>query len=131
MVQRYTYIKPVVAFAKAGIKDNVTGEIYDFTVDTILDEMNNLNSMYDRQKQLAKIRRNEIISRVDFFNECFTSKDISSEVKDFLTPLTQSSFEIKDYIRKDDVLNILDEYINDDFDSELVLDIYKKISRLK
>ena len=37
---RFTYDKPLVAFSKGGINDNVTGETYEFTMDTVLDLLN-------------------------------------------------------------------------------------------
>jgi len=41
--KRFTYDKPLVAFSKGGINDNVTGEIYEFTIDTVLDLLNELH----------------------------------------------------------------------------------------
>ena len=38
--QRFTYDKPIVAFSKGGINDNVTGKTYEFTMDTVLDLLN-------------------------------------------------------------------------------------------
>ena len=38
--KRFTYDKPLVAFSKGGINDNVTGETYEFTMDTVLDLLN-------------------------------------------------------------------------------------------
>lgn len=43
MIERFTYVKPRIAFAKDGFTDNTTGETYDFEVDTVLDLMNELN----------------------------------------------------------------------------------------
>ena len=43
MTKRFTYDKPVVAFSKGGINDNVTGETYEFTMDTVLDLLNKLH----------------------------------------------------------------------------------------
>ena len=39
--KRFTYDKPLVAFSKGGINDSVTGETYEFTMDTVLDLLNN------------------------------------------------------------------------------------------
>ena len=41
--KRFTYDKPLVAFSKGGINDNVTGETYEFTMDTVLDLLNELH----------------------------------------------------------------------------------------
>ena len=41
---RFSYDKPMVAFSKGGINDNVSGVTYEFTMDTVLDLLNNLNS---------------------------------------------------------------------------------------
>ena len=49
--KRFTYDKPLVAFSKGGINDNVTGKTYEFTMDTVLDLLNNLN---DENEQLRK-----------------------------------------------------------------------------
>ena len=49
--KRFTYDKPLVAFSKGGINDNVTGKTYEFTMDTVLDLLNNLN---DENEQLQK-----------------------------------------------------------------------------
>ena len=46
---RFTYDKPLVAFSKGGIKDNVTGETYEFTMDTVLDL---LNALHEENEQL-------------------------------------------------------------------------------
>ena len=43
--KRFTYDKPLVAFSKGGINDNVTGETYEFTMDTVLDLLNELNEL--------------------------------------------------------------------------------------
>ena len=53
--KRFTYDKPLVAFSKGGINDNVTGETYEFTIDTVLDLLNNLS---DENEQLRKELRN-------------------------------------------------------------------------
>lgn len=134
MVERYTYIKPRIGFSKDGFKDNVTGEVYDFTVDTVLDLLNDLHNKYRRQEALARQRRNEIISRVDFFNDCLKKEDsIPMSVKDFLAPLTSIPFDVENYVKVSDVLNVIDDYVgvDDDVDSELLYDIRKKISHLK
>ena len=55
MRERYTYVKPRVAFAKDGFQDNKTGEIQDFTVDTVLDLLNDYNQFQEQVfKELDK-----------------------------------------------------------------------------
>lgn len=53
--ERFTYDKPLVAFSKGSINDNVTGETYEFTMDTVLDLLNELSTSC-RQLQ-GKVKR--------------------------------------------------------------------------
>ena len=52
--KRFTYDKPLVAFSKGGINDNVTGETYEFTIDTVLDL---LNELHEENKNLSKLNK--------------------------------------------------------------------------
>ena len=57
--ERFTYDKPLVAFSKGGINDNVTGETYEFTMDTVLDLLNEqqatISALKEENKQLKCI----------------------------------------------------------------------------
>ena len=56
--KRFTYDKPMVAFAKAGLNDNLTGKTHEFTVDEILDLLNELHEENQSLKQqLKNLRR--------------------------------------------------------------------------
>lgn len=50
--KRFTYDKPLVAFSKGGINDNVTGETYEFTIDTVLDLLNELHEENEHYKSI-------------------------------------------------------------------------------
>ena len=52
--KRFTYDKPLVAFSKGGINDNVTGETYEFTMDTVLDLLNEQQSPISALKDIFK-----------------------------------------------------------------------------
>ena len=52
--KRFTYDKPMVAFAKAGLNDNLTGKTYEFTVDEILDLLNELHEENQQIKTTIK-----------------------------------------------------------------------------
>ena len=49
--ERFTYDKPLVAFSKGGINDNVTGETYEFTMDTVLDLLNEQQAAIEQLKE--------------------------------------------------------------------------------
>ena len=51
MTKRFTYDKPMVAFAKGGIYDALTDKTYEFTMDTVLDL---LNELHDENERLLK-----------------------------------------------------------------------------
>lgn len=57
--KRFTYDKPLVAFSKGGINDNVTGETYEFTIDTVLDLLNELHE--ENMNNRAEITRFKLI----------------------------------------------------------------------
>lgn len=59
--KRFTYDKPLVAFSKGGINDNVTGETYEFTMDTVLDLLNELHDENERCKMMITTLRNIIL----------------------------------------------------------------------
>ena len=61
MTKRFTYDKPLVAFSKGGINDNVTGETYEFTMDTVLDLLNELYDENERCKMMIATLRNIIL----------------------------------------------------------------------
>ena len=57
--KRFTYDKPLVAFSKGGINDNVTGETYEFTMDTVLDLLNELSEENEQlRQQLQEYKEN-------------------------------------------------------------------------
>ena len=43
MNERFTYIKPRIAFAKDGVEDHKTRKFFDFTIDNVLDIINELS----------------------------------------------------------------------------------------
>ena len=47
-VMRYRYDKPVVAFSKGSIYDEVSDTVYEFTMDTVLDLLNEQNKTIER-----------------------------------------------------------------------------------
>lgn len=49
--KRFEYVKPVVAFAKSGVIDNLKRNTFDFTEDTVIDI---LNELADENEQLKK-----------------------------------------------------------------------------
>ena len=51
--KRFTYDKPLIAFSKGGINDNVTGETYEFTMDTVLDLLNEQQATIRRLQDLC------------------------------------------------------------------------------
>lgn len=61
---RFTYIKPRIGFAKDGVEDHKTGEIFDFTIDNVLDIMNELS---EREEQL--------LSEIDDFQDLLSKND--------------------------------------------------------
>lgn len=63
--KRFTYDKPLVAFSKGGINDKVTGETYEFTMDTVLDLLNELHEENEQLKQSNK----ELLLLVDTLKE--------------------------------------------------------------
>lgn len=48
MTERFTYVKPRIAFAKDGVEDHKTGNIFDFTIDNVLNVMNELSNREER-----------------------------------------------------------------------------------
>ena len=50
--KRFIYDKPVVAFSKGGIYDATTDKCYEFTMDTVLDLLNELNKENQYLKSL-------------------------------------------------------------------------------
>lgn len=49
--KRFTYFKSKIGFGKQGIDDNLKGYTFDFTLDNVLDCMNDLS---DENEQLRK-----------------------------------------------------------------------------
>ncbi len=62
--KRFTYIKPRIAFAKDGVKDHKTEKIFDFTIDNVLDMMNELSEREER-----------LLSEIDDFQELLSKND--------------------------------------------------------
>lgn len=62
--KRFTYDKPLVAFSKGGINDNVTGETYEFTMDTVLDLLNALHE----ETLLLRLQLNSCSDQRDEFH---------------------------------------------------------------
>ena len=50
--KRFEYVKPVVAFGKSGIIDNLKRNTFDFTEDNVIDSLNELN---DENKELRMV----------------------------------------------------------------------------
>lgn len=50
-MSRFQYVKPKIAFAKAGIYDELNNEIFDFEIDRVLDLLNSLNDENQRLKR--------------------------------------------------------------------------------
>ena len=69
MIERFTYVKPRIAFAKDGFTDNTTGETYDFEVDTVLDLMNELNkeniALSDLNNQELQAYADKVMNIID------------------------------------------------------------------
>lgn len=61
MSKRFTYDKPLVAFSKGGINDNATGKTYEFTMDTVLDLLNELQEENEALKKFIKDNFNEMM----------------------------------------------------------------------
>ena len=53
--KRFTYFKSKIGFGKQGIDDNLKGYTFDFTMDNVLDCMNDLSE----ENEQLKIRFNE------------------------------------------------------------------------
>ena len=90
--KRFTYDKPLVAFSKGGINDNVTGETYEFTMDTVLDLLNELSD--ENEKLKLKI--------VSLENEVQRQKN---EIKNIRKEFTKKTEELnwlksEDYLKK-------------------------------
>ena len=64
MNERFTYIKPRIAFAKDGVEDHKTGKIFDFTIDNVLDIMNELSEREER-----------LLSEIDDFQDLLSKND--------------------------------------------------------
>ena len=64
MTERFTYVKPRIAFAKDGVEDHKTEKIFDFTIDNVLDIMNELSEREER-----------LLSEIDDFQELLSEKD--------------------------------------------------------
>ena len=48
--KRFTYFKSKIGFGKQGIDDNLKGYTFDFTMDNVLDCMNNLSEENEQLK---------------------------------------------------------------------------------
>ena len=83
--KRFTYDKPPVAFSKGGINDNITGETYEFTMDTVLDLLNELNEENEQLKELI-----DILDDIDE-NACKYERSMHKKILDFF------NFIIKEY----------------------------------
>ena len=91
--KRFTYDKPLVAFSKGGINDNVTGETYEFTMDTVLDLLNG------QQKIINELgETNEIL--LDNLNKELNSNHQSSQ--SFINERTKDKDEIIEDLRAED-----------------------------
>lgn len=64
MSERFTYVKPRIAFAKDGVEDHKTGKIFDFTIDNVLDMMNELSC-----------REEQLLDEIEDFQELLTKND--------------------------------------------------------
>lgn len=64
MTERFTYVKLRIAFAKDGVEDHKTGKIFDFTIDNVLDIMNELS---EKEEQLLSeiVDFQELLSKND------------------------------------------------------------------
>ena len=88
--KRFTYDKPMVAFAKAGLNDNLTGKTYEFTVDEILDLLNELHEENQRlQLELDKDilftpSRHSKTVRMDFLERYTELLNYETKVKEAL-----------------------------------------------
>ena len=51
MTERFTYFKSKIGFGKQGIDDNLKGYTFDFTLDNVLDCMNELAEENEQLKQ--------------------------------------------------------------------------------
>jgi len=64
--KRFTYDKPMVAFSKGGIYDTVTDKSYEFTMDTVLDF---LNELYEEKEDWKKLYADISATSIKEINE--------------------------------------------------------------
>lgn len=78
-------------------------------VDIIIDKLNSLYNKFKRQEAISRQRRNEIITKAEYFLEkkhnCTDEK-----CKEVLSELADTSFNINEYVRKDSVLEVIEDY---------------------
>ena len=56
--KRFIYFKNPIGFGKQGIEDKQTNEVFDFTLDNVLDVMNKLSDENEQLKsELRNLRR--------------------------------------------------------------------------
>lgn len=60
--KRFTYFKSKIGFGKQGIDDNLKGYTFDFTMDNVLDCMNDLSEENEKLKRIL----NELSDMLQF-----------------------------------------------------------------
>ena len=73
--KRFEYVKPVVAFAKSGVIDNLKRNTFDFTEDNVIDILNELSDENEQLKQ----QRKELLRLID--NNIEIYENISTNVE--------------------------------------------------
>ena len=67
--KRFTYFKSKIGFGKQGIDDNLKGYTFDFTMDNVLDCMNDLADENEQLKQQIKDLRIDVLDSIYEANE--------------------------------------------------------------
>lgn len=87
MTERFTYDKPLVAFSKGGINDNVTGETYEFTMDTVLDLLNELHEENEYLRHQLITLDGLYVSDKEDMSDCWRLDLFSDEEKEVIAYL--------------------------------------------
>ena len=104
--KRFTYDKPIVAFSKGGINDNVIDKTYEFTMDTVLDL---LNGQQDKILQLEQENTDLLSDKIQSINEF---EKCTNKLKSIIIKLREENKALKKFIKNN---------FNEMMDSKMVI----------
>ena len=86
--KRFTYFKSKIGFGKQGIDDNLKGYTFDFTMDNVLDCMNELSDENEQLKQQRKELLRLIDNNIEIYENINTNVEFhQGEIQGKLTLL--------------------------------------------